>query len=381
MGQLPSIINIMNKTLLGILCLHICLLIGLSQSRQARMDSEWKSKRSIGARDGGQQKFQVDENVDDPCPSGRDGGQQKFPSPDPCNRKKRSEQSGRDGGQQKFPSSEEKRSGIVSDTDPTSLQTGVGIEKKAELNPYNRMGSLQKRLNPHHRMAPNFDKKSDDDAIIIEEKRDNSNLFRPLPKNPEDEGTIVEVKRLNPHHRMAPDFSKRSAQAEWQTNTNPLFRPLNENTEDAIIAVGNEKRSAQAEWQTNMNPLFRPLNENTDDGANDEPNIVSVKRSAQADWQDLPDVFRPLPQTENTIVQVKRGENMNPFNRMAEVNPFNRMATPPSKRNNCASNSPSVEYDESMLSECCNIWFPTTPDRSGRVKDIVVFRACSQYLS
>merc|ERR1712088_49774 len=178
MGQLPSIINIMNKTLLGILCLHICLLIGLSQSRQARMDSEWKSKRSIGARD---------------------------------------------GGQQKFPSPEEKRSGIVSDTDPTSLQTGVGIEKKAELNPYNRMGSLQKRLNPHHRMAPNFDKKSDDDAIIIEEKRDNSNLFRPLPKNPEDEeGTIVEVKRLNPHHRMAPDFSKRSAQAEWQTNTNPL---------------------------------------------------------------------------------------------------------------------------------------------------------------
>merc|ERR1712051_25620 len=297
MGQLPSIINIMNKTLLGILCLHICLLIGLSQSRQARMDSEWKSKRSIGARDGGQQKFQVDENVDDPCPSGRDGGQQKFPSPDPCNRKKRSEQSGRDGGQQKFPSPGEKRSGIVSDTDPTSLQTGLGIEKKAELNPYNRMGNLQKRLNPNHRMAP--------------------------------------------------DFSKRSAQAEWQTNTNPLFRPLNENT---------------------------------DDGANDEPNIVSVKRSAQADWQDLPDVFRPLPQTENTIVQVKRGEDMNPFNRMAEVNPFNRMAGPPSKRNKCASNSPSVEYDESMLTECCNVWFPTTPDRSGRVKDIVVFRACSKYL-
>merc|ERR1711971_607134 len=345
MGQLPSIINIMNKTLLGILCLHICLLIGLSQSRQARMDSEWKSKRSIGARDGGQQKFpspEVDENVNDPCPSGRDGGQQKFPSPDPCNRKKRSEQSGRDGGQQKFPSPGEKRSGVVSDTDPTSLQTGLGIEKKAELNPYNRMGNFQKRLNPHHRMAPNFDKRSDDDdAIIIEEKRDNSNLFRPLPK--EDEGTIVEVKRLNPHHRMAPDFSKRSAQAEWQTNTNPLFRPLNENTEDAIIAV--------------------------------------VKRSAQADWQDLPDVFRPLPQTENTIVQVKRGENMNPFNRMAEVNPFNRMATPPSKRNNCASNSPSVEYDESMLTECCNVWFPDPTLRSGRVKDIVVFRACSEYLS
>merc|ERR1712203_1290337 len=344
MGQLPSIINIMNKTLLGILCLHICLLIGLSQSRQARMDSEWKSKRSIGARDGGQQKFPSPEV--DPCPSGRDGGQQKFPSPDdPCNRKKRSEQSGRYGGQQKFPSSEKKRSGIVSDTDPTSLQTGLGIEKKAELNPYNRMGNLQKRLNPHHRMAPNFDKKSDDDAIIIEEKRDNSNLFRPLPK--EEEGTIVEVKRLNPHHRMAPDFGKRSAQAEWQTNTNPLFRPLNENTED---------------------------------GANEDA-IVSVKRSAQADWQDLPDVFRPLPQTENTIVQVKRGENMNPFNRMAEVNPFNRMATPPSKRNKCASNSPSVEYDESMLTECCNVWFPDPTLRSGRVKDIVVFRACSEYLS
>merc|ERR1711971_634682 len=265
MGQLPSIINIMNKTLLGILCLHICLLIGLSQSRQERMSSEWKSKRSIGARDGGQQKFPSPEV--DPCErkkraeqSGRDIGQQKFPSPDPCNRKKRSdqsgrdggqqkspspeekrtEQSGRDGGQQKFPSSEEKRSGIVSDIDPTLLQAGLGIDEKAELNPYNRMGSLQKRLNPHHRMAPNFDKKSDDDAIIIEEKRDNSNLFRPLPKNPEEEGKIVEVKRLNPHHRMAPDFVKRSAQAEWQTNTNPLFRPLNENTDDAIIAVGNK---------------------------------------------------------------------------------------------------------------------------------------------
>merc|ERR1712110_1400317 len=367
MGQLPSIINIMNKTLLGILCLHICLLIGLSQSRQARMDSEWKSKRSIGARDGGQQKFPSPEV--DPCPSGRDGGQQKFPSP------------------------EKKRSGIVSDTDPTSLQTGLGIEKKAELNPYNRMGNLQKRLNPHHRMAPNFDKKSDDDAIIIEEKRDNSNLFRPLPK--EEEGKIVEVKRLNPHHRMAPDFGKRSAQAEWQTNTNPLFRPLNEIKEDGandepnIVSV---KRSAQADWQ-DLPDVFRPLNENTEDGANEDA-IVSVKKSAQADWQDLPDVFRPLPQTENTIVQVKRGENMNPFNRMAEVNQFNRMGNlekrlNPHHRmapnfdkrsNDCASNSPNVEYDESLLSECCNIWFPTTPGRSGRVKDIVVFRACSKYL-
>merc|ERR1712008_182457 len=83
---------------------HICLLIGLSQSRQARMDSEWKSKRSISARDGGHQKFPSPEV--DPCElkkrseqSGRDGGQQKFPSPEV----KRSEQSGRDGGQQKFP--------------------------------------------------------------------------------------------------------------------------------------------------------------------------------------------------------------------------------------------------------------------------------------
>merc|ERR1711971_771118 len=352
MGQLPSIINIMNKTLLGILCLHICLLIGLSQSRQARMDSEWKSKRSIGARDGGQQKFpspEVDANIDDPCPSGRDGGQQKFPSPDPCNRKKRSEQSGRDGGQQKFQSPEEKRS-EQSGRDGGQQKFQSSEEKRSELNPYNRMGNLQKRLNPHHRMAPNFDKKSDDDAIIIEEKRDNSNLFRPLPENPEEqyllpEG-IVEVKRLNPNNRMAPDFGKRSAQAEWQTNTNPLFRPLNENKEDGandepnIVSV---KRTAQADWQ-DLPDVLRPLNENTEDGANEDA-IVSVKRSAQADWQDLPDVFRPLPQTENTIVQVKRGENMNPFNRMAEVNPFNRMATPPSKRNNCASNSPSVEYD------------------------------------
>jgi len=377
----------MNKTLLGILCLHICLLIGLSQSRQARMDSEWKSKRSIGARDGGQQKFPSPEV--DPCPSGRDGGQQKFPSPDPCNRKKRSEQSGRDGGQQKFPSPGEKRSGIVSDTDPTSLQTGLGIEKKAELNPYNRMGNLQKRLNPHHRMAPNFDKKSDDDAIIIEEKRDNSNLFRPLPKNPEEEGKIVEVKRLNPHHRMAPDFGKRSAQAEWQTNTNPLFRPLNENTDDGandepnIVSV---KRSAQADWQ-DLPDVFRPLNENTEEGTNEDAIIAVGNKRTSIDQikQGLGNIypqFRPLPETEkNTIVEVKRGENMNPFNRMAEVNPFNRMATPPSKRNNCASNSPSVEYDESMLTECCNVWFPDPTLRSGRVKDIVVFRACSEYLS
>merc|ERR1712129_451426 len=159
------------------------------------------------------------------------------------------------------------------------------------------------------------------------------------------------------------------------------YRPLTDKATngDAIVPLGNEKRSAQAEWQTNTNPLFRPLNENTEEGTNEDA-IVSVKRLAQADWQDLPDVFRPLSTPENTIVEVKRGENMNPFNRMAEVNPFNRMATPPSKRNNCASNSPSVEYDEIMLTECCNIWFPTTPDRSGRVKDIVVFRACSNYL-
>jgi len=414
----------------------------------------------------------VDENVDDPCSrkkrynyqTGRDGGQQKFPSPDPCNLKKRSEQSGRDGGQQKFPSPEDKRSGIVSDIDPTSLQTGLDIsltKKAADINPYNRMGKLQKRLNPHHRMAPDFGKRSakrlhepeldftelfqtleegtNDDAIIVEGKRDNSNVFRPLPKDPEEEGKIVEVKRMgwNPHHTKPyqTDFDKRSAQAEWQTNTNPLFRPLNENTEegtneDAIIAVGNkrstldqvyqdykgltwltdkatngdaivqlgnggaivplgnEKRSAQAEWQTNTNPLFRPLNENTEEGTNEDA-IVSVKRSAQAEWQtNTNPLFRPL--NENTeegtngdaIVSVKRSaQGMNPFNRMAEVNPFNRMATPPSKRNNdCASNSPDVEYDESLLSECCNIWFPTTPDRSGRVKDIVVFRACSNYL-
>ena len=109
---------------------------------------------------------------------------------------------------------------------------------------------------------------------------------------------------------MAPDFSKRSAQAEWQTNTNPLFRPLNENTEDAIIAVGNKRTS-----------------------------IDQIKQGLGNIYPQ----FRPLPETEkNTIVEVKRGENMNPFNRMAEVNPFNRMATPPSKRNNCASNSPSV---------------------------------------
>jgi len=400
----------------------------------------------------------VDENVDDPCSrkkrynyqTGRDGGQQKFPSPDPCNLKKRSEQSGRDGGQQKFPSPEDKRSGIVSDIDPTSLQTGLDIsltKKAADINPYNRMGKLQKRLNPHHRMAPDFGKRSakrlhepeldftelfqtleegnNDDAIIVEGKRDNSNVFRPLPKDPEEEGKIVEVKRMgwNPHHTKPyhTDFDKRSAQAEWQTNTNPLFRPLNENTEDAnedaiiavgnkrstldqvyqdykdltwlgrdggapegipgfasahyrpltdkatngdaivqlgnggaIVPLGNEKRSAQAEWQTNTNPLFRPLNENTEEGTNGDA-IVSVKRSAQG---------------------------MNPFNRMAEVNPFNRMATPPSKRNNdCASNSPSVEYDESMLTECCNVWFPDPTLRSGRVKDIVVFRACSDYLS
>merc|ERR1712008_617020 len=175
-----------------------------------------------------------------------------------------------------------------------------------------------------------------------------------------------------------------SAQAEWQTNTNPLFRPLNENTEDganedAIVSV---KRSAQAEWQTNTNPLFRPLNENTEEGTNEDAIIaVGNKRNLEQIKEDFINIFRPLPPTPDTIVQVKRGENMNPFNRMAEVNPFNRMATPPSKRNNCASNSPSVEYDESMLTECCNVWFPDPTLRSGRVKDIVVFRACSDYLS
>ena len=87
-------------------------------------------------------------------------------------------------------------------------------------------------------------------------------------ENLEDEGTIVEVKRLNPHHRMAPDFSKRSAQAEWQTNTNPLFRPLNENTEDAIIAVGNKRYSLdQVESSLgNMFPQTRPYTDKATNG-------------------------------------------------------------------------------------------------------------------
>ena len=321
----------MNKTLLGILCLHICLLIGLSQSRQARMSSEWKSKRSIGARDGGQQKFPSPEV--DPCErkkraeqSGRDIGQQKFPSPDPCNRKKRSdqsgrdggqqkspspeekrtEQSGRDGGQQKFPSSEEKRSGIVSDIDPTLLQAGLGIDEKAELNPYNRMGNLQKRLNPHHRMAPDFAKRSakrlhapelnfnelfqqleegnNDDAIIVEGKRDNSNLFRPLPKDPEEEGKVVEVKRLNPHHTKPyqTDFDKRSAQADWQ----------------------------------DLPDVFQPLNEFTDKATNGGA-IGPV---------DFPDVVRP--QRKNPKIPVKtgkRGKYVSSHNRMANLNQFNQM--------------------------------------------------------
>ena len=87
-------------------------------------------------------------------------------------------------------------------------------------------------------------------------------------KDSEDEGTIVEVKRLNPHHRMAPDFSKRSAQAEWQTNTNPLFRPLNENTEDAIIAVGNKRYSLDQVQQSlgNMFPQSRPYTDKATNG-------------------------------------------------------------------------------------------------------------------
>ena len=67
---------------------------------------------------------------------------------------------------------------------------------------------------------------------------------------------------------MAPDFSKRSAQAEWQTNTNPLFRPLNENTEDAIIAVGNKRYSLdQVESSLgNMFPQTRPYTDKATNG-------------------------------------------------------------------------------------------------------------------
>ena len=74
------------------------------------------------------------------------------------------------------------------------------------------------------------------------------------------------------------------------------------------------------------------MNENKGDGANEDA-IVSVKRSAQVDWQDLPDVFRPLneftdkatnggaigpvdlpdvvrPQSQNPKIPVKTGKRV-----------------------------------------------------------------------
>jgi len=392
MGQLPSIVNIMNKTHLGIiLSLYLCLLTGLSQSaRTARMDASWKSKRALG-RDGGQQKFPSPEIIETKRSNARDGGHQKFPSPEiienvpnPCLQ--------RDGGHQKFPCPEKRGVGNFPDIFrplPENQQNG-GTDEGSDGND---LVVSVKRQSQHHRMSKDFQKKSAEVGNFPEH-------FRPLPENT-DSG-VIEVKRQMEFNRMSKEFQKKSAEVG---NFPEHFRPLPENTDSGVIEVkrnlnphnrmapGFQKKSAEV---GNFPEHFRPLPENTDSG------VIEVKRKLNphnrmapgfqkksAEVGNFPEHFRPLPANTGSavisrpVISVKR--QMNPNNRMASMNHLNRMAKLPDKRNydevdKCATNSPIVDiHDESLLEDCCRRWYPNT-ERSGRVKDILVFRACREYL-
>merc|ERR1712029_267673 len=200
-SQLPSIVNIMNKTHLGIiLSLYLCLLTGLSQSaRTARMDASWKSKRALG-RDGGHQKFpspEIIENVPNPCLQ-RDGGHQKFPCPE-----KR--------GVGNFPD--------IFRPLPENQQNG-GTDEGSDGND---LVVSVKRQSQHHRMSKDFQKKSAEVGNFPEH-------FRPLPENT-DSG-VIEVKRQMEFNRMSKEFQKKSAEVG---NFPEHFRPLPENTDSGVI--------------------------------------------------------------------------------------------------------------------------------------------------
>jgi len=179
--------------------------------------------------------------------------------------------------------------------------------------------------------------------------------FRPLPENKVEDDNIKEVKR---------DY----------TNFPDVFRPLPENKEENEVII-DAKRSAEAKNEEKRADSMWDFNRMGAIGKN--------KRAA--DYTNFPDVFRPLPENkveEDSIKEVKRDSG----EKRSAQGQFHRAVVfkPSGKRTDeCATNSPHVEInDTDLLEKCCRSWFPNPylTERSGRVKDVIVFRACREHL-
>jgi len=183
-----------------------------------------------------------------------------------------------------------------------------------------------------------------------------NDLFRPLPENKVEDDSIKEVKR------------------DDYTNFPEPFRPLPENKEEEKVII-DAKRLADAKNEEKRSNSMWELNRMGGGG----------KHKRAADYTNFSnDLFRPLPENkveEDSIEEVKRDSE----EKRSAQGEFHRAVVfkPSGKRSDeCATNSPTVEINDSLLEKCCNIWFPNpfSVERSGRVKDIIVFRACREHL-
>merc|ERR1719225_2208127 len=204
-------------------------------------------------------------------------------------------------------------------------------------------------------------------------------VFRPLPENKDKNEVIIDAKRSaeakNEEKRANSMWelnrmggSGKNKRAADYTNFPDPFRPLPENKveEDNIKEVKNEEKRADSMCDFNRM------------GA-----IGKNKRAA--DYTNFPDVFRPLHENkveEDSIKEVKRDSG----EKRSAQGQFHRAVVfkPSGKRTDeCATNSPHVEInDTDLLEKCCRSWFPNPylTERSGRVKDVIVFRACREHL-
>jgi len=157
----------------------------------------------------------------------------------------------------------------------------------------------------------------------------------------------------------------------------------------------NEEKRSNSMWELNRmggggkhkrtKDHFRPLDLFRPENKEDKKLIIEVKNKRAADYTNFSnDLFRPLPENkveEDSIKEVKRDSE----EKRSAQGEYHRAVVfkPSGKRSDeCATNSPTVEINDSLLEKCCKIWFPNpfSVERSGRVKDIIVFRACREHL-
>merc|ERR1712223_1972915 len=204
MGQLPSIVNIMKKTLWVILLLHIGL-IGLSQSvRQAKMCKDCWNKRSAAIE-------VPDKRANSMWELNRMGGEGK--------NKRRADYTNFPDVFRPLPENKEENEVII---DAKRSAEAKNEEKRANsMWELNRMGGSGK-----NKRAADYTNFPDP--------------FRPLPENKEENKVIIDAKRS----ADAKNEEKRS-DSMWDFNR--------------MGAIGKNKRAAD---YTNFPDVFRPLPEN-----------------------------------------------------------------------------------------------------------------------